>query len=255
VALRNRGRAVGVPATPSGVFVVLGDGDLRATDVDATVRYPGRRAVRLGTRDWHEQEMAFPRGYDRRLTETERRTLPPLPRPLADRTPTIEARTPDPNGGLPFGITAAPGDRGTWCLPDEPGRIVGNRVGVVDDALGLLSDFGALNVTCGTQAWLLSRRRPLAYGLSNGASSQDPVAGRVARRTLRGVTILHGRALPDVTAIRVASPRDVRTVIPSPRAHAFLIAYDGTFPGGKLVLTSTLRDGSTHRQVVPIDDQ
>jgi hypothetical protein len=43
----------------------------------------------------------------------------------------------------------------------------------------------------------------------------------------------------------------VRTLLPSRRARAFLAVYDGTFPTGEVVLTTTFRDGTTHREVIP----
>lgn len=46
----------------------------------------------------------------------------------------------------------------------------------------------------------------------------------------------------------IATPRDVRTIIPSARAHAFIVAYDGSFPTGVIVMTSTFKDGTTRVQ-------
>jgi hypothetical protein len=73
----------------------------------------------------------------------------------------------------------------------------------------------------------------------------------VARRTQRGITTINGRAHPDVVSITVATPRDVRTILPSRRAHAFVVVYDGSFPTGEVVLTARFADGSTHRDVIP----
>jgi hypothetical protein len=47
-----------------------------------------------------------------------------------------------------------------------------------------------------------------------------------------------------VREVTIKSPRDVRTVLPSPRAHVFLVVYDGLFPTGDFVLTSMFADGS-----------
>jgi hypothetical protein len=59
------------------------------------------------------------------------------------------------------------------------------------------------------------------------------------------MTTIQGVARPDVESITFASPRDVRTLRPSPRAHAFLVLYDGTFPTGEITMTSRFTDGRT----------
>ncbi len=65
------------------------------------------------------------------------------------------------------------------------------------------------------------------------------------RRTLPGRTILSGVTRSDVASVTIATPRDVRTLVPTRRAHAFVVAYDGTFPTGEVVITSTFDDGAT----------
>ena len=107
---------------------------------------------------------------------------------------------------------------------------------------------------CPEHRYFLTRERPVdvgsAYSGSFGEPGDDPLAGRVARRTLRGISEYQGLARRDVTAITVASPRDVRTIVPSRRAHAFFVVYDGTFPTGHTVFTSTFRDGGSDREVI-----
>lgn len=51
--------------------------------------------------------------------------------------------------------------------------------------------------------------------------------------------------------VTIATPRDVRTLRPSSTGRAILAVYDGTFPAGETVITSTFADGSTRRQVIP----
>jgi hypothetical protein len=93
---------------------------------------------------------------------------------------------------------------------------------------------------------------PVSIGSEFGGGltpqSLDPTAapdqGRTELRTLPGHTILYGAALPTVRQLTIESPRDVRTLVPSPNARSFLVVYDGTFPAGQFKLTATFNDGS-----------
>jgi hypothetical protein len=85
--------------------------------------------------------------------------------------------------------------------------------------------------------------------LGGGDSRTGP--RRTARRTLPGGTVFNGTARADVKSVTIATPRDVRTLIPSRRAHAFLAVYDGTFPTGETVITTTFTDGTTHVDRLP----
>jgi hypothetical protein len=183
----------------------------------------------------------------------------PSGRPLVRRSAaagTIEYRVPDPHGGLPWGLTGVPARRGGWCV-GWPARIVGDRVGGVDYQLGTFNLGVNPSTACPESRRPPTRGRPLqtSYGGGGGfagESGQDPLPGRTARRTLRGMTTIVGVAHPDVRSITVASPRDVRTITPSPRAHAFALVYDGSFPTGKVVLTATLEDGTTKRETIEV---
>ncbi len=259
VALRLAGRPVAVPRTPSGVFVAVAAPDVRAADVGGAVAYPAGRPVPIGDGELRVQARRLEaelRGFGRGApTGALGRTRLRLPRPGA--RPVVEARTPDPHGGLPWGVAAVPAEGGGACTTSMA-RIVGDRVGGVDFTLGTFTDAGIdPNGGCpGGPNSTPSRRRPLAlsYGYGGGLAGepgQDPLAGRVARRTLRGLSSYVGRAHPDVVRITIATPRDVRTLLPSRRARAFLAVYDGEFPTGEVVLTATFRDGSTHREVIP----
>jgi hypothetical protein len=57
---------------------------------------------------------------------------------------------------------------------------------------------------------------------------------------------------PDVERVTLQTPRDVRTLVPSPLGHAILAVYDGTFPAGELVLTAHLKGGRTWRERFPL---
>ena len=93
---------------------------------------------------------------------------------------------------------------------------------------------------------------PFALGSSFGGGfgvelGEDPNAGRIARRSPRGLVVYSGTADADVRYLTFATPSDVRTIAPSGPAHAFLIVYAGGFPTGDTVVTTTFRDGRTRR--------
>ena len=48
------------------------------------------------------------------------------------------------------------------------------------------------------------------------------------------------------------TPRDVRTLVPSPVGHAILAVYDGDFPAGELEITAHLRGGKTWTERHPL---
>jgi hypothetical protein len=189
---------------------------------------------------------------------------PPLPGPRLGPTqsprrlarPQLDLRLPDPNGGLAWGVSAVPASGGGWCS-SRLGRIVGDRVGAVDYELGTFHEL--YPSSCPPQHprpdALPNRRHPLDFMWGgagpDGEPGEDPEGGRVARRTQRGIFELSGHALATVREITIASPRDVRTIRPSPRTHAFAALYDGSFPTGKILLTSRMVDGTTRREVIP----
>ena len=64
--------------------------------------------------------------------------------------------------------------------------------------------------------------------------------------------MLVAEAHPDVVSVTVVSPRDVRTLTPSPRDHLVAALWDGTFATGDIVLRARMRDGSTREQRVAV---
>jgi hypothetical protein len=83
-------------------------------------------------------------------------------------------------------------------------------------------------------------------------TSAPRVDGSAIRRTLPGRTIVSGFAHPDVREITIQTPRDVRTLRPAGRSHAFLVVYDGEFFSGAITVTARLANGSTRTQRHPI---
>jgi hypothetical protein len=159
----------------------------------------------------------------------------------------IEVRTPDPLGGLPYGLGVQRSIRGDWCMTG-PGRIVEDRVGPVDFGLGILHDEGTIFPTCRARSSVVVKTGLDLEGAQvSGAyyPGQAPAPSRTLTRSERSVTLISGIVRPDVTAVTIATPRDVRTLTPSPRAHAFLAAYNQVFVDGIAVVTVHFRDGRT----------
>jgi hypothetical protein len=221
-------RRVPLRLSARGGFVVPGPAGLHENQVSVDVRYA--------------------RGPSRHVELGPRPGMPFAGRPVHDR-PTgpaaIEARAPDPNGGLPWGVVAAPSRSGGWCLAGAA-RIVGDRIGQVDAALGTMRESLPYALSCSGNAGPLTRTRPLTLGMMAGGGDSRTGPRRTARRTLPGGTIFSGMARDDVKSVTIATPRDVRTLVPSQRAHAFIAVYDGTFPTGETVITTTFTDGTTH---------
>lgn len=236
------GRSSAAPPTPRGVvLVVRRDG---GEHVDARLRVRYRDGRRVGT--GHGR---FPGG-----SSTFGRGSAPDRRPRPGVAPRIELRLPDPNGGPPWGIAATPTVAdGAWCI-SPLGRILGNRVGAIDERHGTFLD-GPTPGDCRPPR--TTRGRPLSFGWGSAGALEETIfpgqpstmtAGRVTRRTLRGSTSFYGTARADVVSITTATPRDVRTITPSPRAHAWAAIYDGDFPVGEIRISARLRDGSVHRE-------
>lgn len=189
--------------------------------------------------------------------------LGPGGRPVAryrqlDEPAHVQARAPDPAGGLPFGVAAAPGTDGSSCATG-PGRIVGDRVGRVDFALGTFFAFtprGCTNVDVPPALPTPGGEHPFFTGGSSGGGvdwelGADPQSGRVARRTLEGTGVFTGQSRRDVVTITIATSRDVRTLRPAGPSNSFLAVYPGGLPLGEITVTATFADGSTSRQVLP----
>lgn len=179
--------------------------------------------------------------------------FPPRPLVAPGARPVADALAPDPLGGVPYAVPAVRARDGRWCA-DTAGRLVDGRVGDIEGRLGTFTEFSARRVAFQCfGAGKLTAANPLSFGYGGGSEDYEAVeTGRMERRAQRGVFQIAGIAAADVRQIVIATPRDIRTVIPGPRAHTFLAVYDGEFPTGSITLTSIMRDG--HRHVDRIDD-
>jgi hypothetical protein len=185
----------------------------------------------------------------RRHTPSAASTLP-LPRALLEP----QARTPDPDGGAPWGVAASP--KGTVSY----GRVIDGQLGYISEREGFLNfgdtGFGGpgacligaharichllgghrqaveFNVQSNSEAGLFAPAPPLSHA-------------QIERRTLPGETIITGRADPQVAAITLITPRDVRTLRPAGPEHVFIVVYDGQFFRGRISARILLRDGRT----------
>lgn len=217
----------------SGGFLVLGSADARDWNSRADFVYPsGKRGAAARTLD-----SVGPPGV---VTE------------LPARRPHIAARAADPAGGLPWGVAAARSTSGDWCV-SAAARVFGDRVGQLDGQLGTMTETSPARFDCSRTHGLLYRKRPLDLRIGSGGDlgTELKPSGRNVRRTLSGRTTITGTALPDVRFITVETPRDVRTIEPTSRTRAFVLVYDGTFPTGKIVVTTTFKDGQEHVDTIP----
>lgn len=227
------GRSVGGASGPMNVVLYVIDERTESSRMTMTVGYAsGKPVVRAGA--WTGR---FEQEKSRRAKHRPDYTKPTI----------VAARAADPSGGLPYGIVALPAVGGGWCVKSQPGRVVEDRVGYVDFARGTISEDQVSGLDCqGIRH--LSRKQPIG-GSFGGDGSADPAAdpgyGRVARRTQPGTTYFAGPVLPNVRTITLKSPRDVRTIVPSSPAHAYLVVYDGLFTAGDMRITSTFGDGTS----------
>jgi hypothetical protein len=191
-------------------------------------------------------ELRFADGHRKRfdLAPEVRGARPQQPqsRPIGERT--VALRVPDPAGSLPWAMLAARNSRGAICL-SAPGRALGDRLGRLDAQLGLFaSDVLQETSRCPDPRRPTTKTFParLSTGLYSGPDV-NPDSERTQLRRLDGRTVISGRLHPDVVAVMLRTPRDVRTLIPSRTGHAILAVYDGTFPAGRFTVTSRFRDG------------
>lgn len=248
------GRRVQDAQTPHGVVLAVPKATARHPIGEVALRYRDGREKLVGVSPFAEAIRHYRRSTGR--GDGAERLLADPAAPFV-----VDYRLPDPDGGLPWGIAVAPRRDGGWCEVGM-GRVVGDRVGVLDARLGT---FGDVWPGPGCVRYPPSRhpvpqeRRPLTvfYGSALGGGPATPVEEqlpasktpeRVVRRTLEGRMTVTGVAGPEVVSVTIATPRDIRTVTPSRRARLFAVVYDGDFPTGEIQVSAKLRDGSVHRE-------
>lgn len=155
-------------------------------------------------------------------------------------TAVAEVRAPDPSGGEPWAIVVHRGSRGGACF-DGPGRLVGTQLGWIEPRLDTFFPSGDFEVACTLPK--PTRAYPLRVTTLVSSIPGSDDRGRIERRTLPNRIVFHGRVHPDVVSVTIRTPRDVRTLVPSPEHHLFIAVYDGQFPGGDATATAHLRNG------------
>ncbi|WP_036725070.1 hypothetical protein [Patulibacter minatonensis] len=237
--LRLDGESVRTTRGRYGGLLSVRTDDPDAATLTGSVRYPTGGPVPIG---------GGPRLPDRFL-----RGLKAQPDP--DAATFVAARAADPNGGLPFGLAARPATGGGHCVASQPGRIVQDRVGRIDFELGTFTEQRIGRESCQSIGYV-GRTHPIGIGYGGadegGEPSADPAPGRVARRTLPGMEYFAGQLAPDVRSLTLSSPRDVRTLLPSSPAHAYLVVYDGTIDSGTMRFSARMADGSSHEESAPL---
>jgi hypothetical protein len=177
--------------------------------------------------------------------------------PLGPTLAWAQARTPDPDGGAPWGFAA------TSTCSRAIGRVVDGHLASIDELTGVLKtgpmEWGS-GGGCPTHpqphSTLQERQQPVTfdvqpistYDARRGHGSEPLTPPQVQRRTLPGRTVITGIARADVTSVTLSTPRDVRTLRPTGRLHVIIAVYDGQFFRGVLTATVTLRNGRTETE-------
>jgi hypothetical protein len=168
-------------------------------------------------------------------------------------TERVEARAPDPAGGPGYGVPVAETREGQPCAGSE-GRVVADRLGDVDLRLALFAEPGGLTPTaCRPLETAPTREHACDVGIDwRNVEEMEGVdaflrRARIERRLLAGRTTVRAQCHADVERVTLQTPRDVRTLVPSPVGRVVLAVYDGEFPGGDLLVTAHFRGGGTWR--------
>jgi hypothetical protein len=177
--------------------------------------------------------------------------LTPIP-----ETERAEARAPDPAGGARYAVLAVDTKEGPTCV-GQSGQVVGDRVGWIDATYGLFTPMHLHALQCVEHAGALTRKEPCAINWGGGGlddPAQPPPLtrrARIERRIGEGRFQIVAACRDDVESVTIQTPRDLRTLVPSARAHVVFALYDATFPTGEAVLTAHFEDGGEAVQKLP----
>jgi hypothetical protein len=236
--VEGSGAADGAATVAGGAFLRLAGPD--AHPRDASVSGGGKR-VRFGNLGLPSR---LPRGIE----------FPTI----IPGTETIEAPAPDPAGGPRWGIAVAQTKEGTPCTSGGATQVVEGRGGYPDLRLALFTEGSMGAMSCRPLQTKPSAARPCDIGWGGGNAEELEgrdaflAQARVERRLLAGRTMIYAQCSADVERVTLRTPRDVRTLVPSPIGHAILAVYDGTFVDGDFDLTAHLRGGKTWHQRQPL---
>jgi hypothetical protein len=172
-------------------------------------------------------------------------------------TATVEAPAPDPAGGPRWGVAVAQTKEGTPCAAG-PTRVVDGRGGAVDLRLGVFTEMTLAGGSCRPLNTKPSTERPCDIG--TGFGNAEEIEGvdefldraRVERRLLAGRATIWAQCGADVERVTLKTPRDIRTLTPSPVGHVILAVYDGDFVDGDLTITAHLKGGRSWTEHHPL---
>ena len=238
VTIAGMGSGDGAAASADGAFLRVAAPDARPT-VDARAE-GGGKTLRLATGR-----------LPSRLTSHFR-----FPTLIAG-SQRLEAPAPDPAGGPRWAISVWQTREGVPCVPG-PTRVVDGRGGGPDLRLGLFTETVMTAQSCRPLETKPTAERPcdLGTGFGNEADLERDDAfverARIERRLVAGRTTIYAQCSADVERVTLATPRDIRTLVPSEVGHAVLAVYDGDFVAGKLVFTAHLKGGKTWKQELPL---
>jgi hypothetical protein len=166
----------------------------------------------------------------------------------------IETTAPNPLGGPAWALVAGRTRAGRWCVLGQA-QTIGDRYGAIETSYGTF-DTVQLGRHCHTQPPPPTRQNPVMIGIGY-SSTQSPRRdvlvrrARIERRVPTGMQVFSAVCDDSVERVTIRTPQDIRTLVPSPRAHAILALYAGTPVAGDTVITAHLRDGTTRRQRLP----
>lgn len=143
----------------------------------------------------------------------------------------VDVRVADPGGGAPWVLQARRQGRGSCVVS---GQLVDGRIVSIDAATGAVRP-GGVGSSCFPAGPAF---RDLSFNLRpipGGTAEVTPAQAEL--RTLSGRTVITGVARPGTTALRIRTPRDVRTVRPAGPRGAYLVVYDGALTSGTVQIT------------------
>jgi hypothetical protein len=161
-----------------------------------------------------------------------------------------EARTPDPDGGAPWGFAGTPATSAYGQIVDGQFAFIQSDGALMRGPIGY-GYGGSPHPPGGTPAVSFDTQDAGVAAPVGAASASALTPPEIERRTLPGRTLISGVAQPDVVSVTLATPRDVRTLRPQGADHVLVVVYDGEFFRGTTTATIRLRDGRVLTETLP----
>ena len=170
-------------------------------------------------------------------------------------TERIEAPAPDPAGGPPWGSLVAETEEGVPCAGYTT-QAVDGRGGYADLERALFMPGVLTQSSCRRLGKRFRSQYPCELSgsyASEGALDADPFLARakIERRIFSARIVFRAECSPEVERVTLATPRDLRTLVPSPLGHVVIAVYDGGYVDGNVDLTAHLKGGATKSMSFP----